>query len=77
MCGGRTSTYFAHVFSIMEGFERRWLQFFLSLGQTCKPDTTMNSVQDSITVLYSLWSVKCKCLLLKLAKVQTTGDEND
>lgn len=32
------STYFAQVFSMMDGFERRWLQFFFSLGQTCKTE---------------------------------------
>lgn len=40
-------TYFAHVFSMMEGFERRWLTCFFSLGQTCKADKAIIITQAS------------------------------
>lgn len=40
-------TYFAHVFSMMEGFERRWATCFFSLGQTCKADKAIITTQAS------------------------------
>lgn len=33
--------YFAHVFSMIEGFDRRWPTCSFSLGQTCKADTVI------------------------------------
>lgn len=42
----RVPTYFAHVFSMMEGFERRWLLCFFSSGQTWKPDKENITTQD-------------------------------